>query len=37
MEKGTMAAIQATLARSVESYRPARRAPGGSEPREAAA
>ncbi len=37
MEKGTLAAIQATLTRAVESYRPARRAPGGREPREAAA
>ena len=37
MEKGSTAAIQATLARAVESYRPARRAPGEREPREAAA
>ena len=37
MEKGSTSAMQATLARAVESYRPARRAPGGREPREAAA
>jgi len=37
MEQGTLAAIQATLARAVESYRPARRAADGGEPREAAA
>jgi FlaA1/EpsC-like NDP-sugar epimerase len=37
MEQGTLAAIQATLARAVESYRPGRRAPAGGEPRDAAA
>ena len=37
MEEGSTAAMQATLARAVESYRPARRAPGEREPREAAA
>jgi hypothetical protein len=37
MEQGTLAAIQTTLAGAVESYRPARRAPDGGEPRDAAA